>query len=1234
TWTEDKSSVTAEAICENNEEHKVTETVNTTVKETPATCVEAGKTVYTATFKNELFEEQTEEVTIPATGHKYGEPTYEWSEDNKTVTAKAICENDPTHILKETVNTTVQETTATCETAGKTVYTATFKNELFEEQKKEVVGEPLGHDYGAPVYVWAEDNSSVTATMTCANDETHVITETAEVTVTVKEPTATREGLKTYTAEFENEAFEKQVKTEVLPRLDYKFALEVSSKDSQGNDNAVTAVVDKDYVATLTIDEGNVNTSNVAVGVWLKNVLSLGVEGERHYGREFQTGLNDHDVSLDRVVTLFAGLRSATVIGKIGEESVSYKVLNEGRKITGTPDSTENARAVWQAIIKDHIVAETKSDEDSKIVLPAGSYLQVGTSKLVVKTDAVIDNITDPEALEEQIRAALTLEEAEEAIENLVIYVEPGTELWLGNSKASLAEDQDAKITIDINGYEESNFAAVLEELRDAGTLGDLIKSGLDLIEDLATVMDGKTTTVEFEFGHKWSEEPEWTWAEDLSSAEAAFACANNEAHDKKVEATITEEVTTPATCEEEGVKTLTATVEFEGETYTDTKTEAIEAIGHKYGEPTYEWSEDNKTVTAKAVCENNEEHVVTETVNVTVAETPATCEEAGKTVYTATFENELFEPQTKEEAIPATGHKWGEPTWTWADDASSAKAKFVCENEATHVKELNATIEEEIIKEATYEEDGVKRYTAKVTLDGEEYTDSKELPYSIVTEVPVIIEHPESQTVRSGTAVDFKVVAKGEGLHYQWYFRTSSTGEWTKSTASFATTDTYSLSADAVKTGKSGYQYRVEVYNLKGSVMSNTATLTVTRTPKPVIIKHPESVTIHSGTAAAVFKVVAEGEDLHYQWYYRTSSSGTWAKSTSTCATTDTYTLPASSVISARNGYQYRVVVSNKGGSVISDTATMTVEVTPAPIIIEHPEDQTIRSGHSVSFKVVAQGYNLKYQWYYRTSSTGTWAKSTATCANTDTYTLPASSVISARNGYQYRCVVSNIGGSVISNEATMTVTTMAIPVIIEHPKDQSGEQGQPVSFTVVAEGEELTYQWYYRVSNTAKWSKSTAACANTPTYTIPADWAVKARNGYQYRCVVSNKMGAVTSFYATYTVLLPEVPVIVKDPVSQTVASGTAVSFTVEATGEDISYQWWYRTSSTGTWVKSTAACANTPTYTLDASKVTKNRSGYEYRCRVKNEGGYVDSKAAVLTVLPKNAVSYELIPAYAIA
>ena len=47
---------------------------------------------------------------------------------------------------------------------------------------------------------------------------------------------------------------------------------------------------------------------------------------------------------------------------------------------------------------------------------------------------------------------------------------------------------------------------------------------------------------------------------------------------------TVTSEVKTPATCTETGVTTYTATVEFNGQTYTDTKDVAdIPAIGHSY---------------------------------------------------------------------------------------------------------------------------------------------------------------------------------------------------------------------------------------------------------------------------------------------------------------------------------------------------------------------------------------------------------------------------------------------------------------------------------------------------------------------------------------------------------------------------------------------------------------------------------------------------------------------------
>ena len=75
-----------------------------------------------------------------------------------------------------------------------------------------------GHAWGTPSYEWAEDNSTCTATRICANDASHVETETVNTSSEVtKEPTGTKNGVRTYTATFTNPAFETQKKTEAIP---------------------------------------------------------------------------------------------------------------------------------------------------------------------------------------------------------------------------------------------------------------------------------------------------------------------------------------------------------------------------------------------------------------------------------------------------------------------------------------------------------------------------------------------------------------------------------------------------------------------------------------------------------------------------------------------------------------------------------------------------------------------------------------------------------------------------------------------------------------------------------------------------------------------------------------------------------------------------------------------------------------------------------------------------------
>ena len=73
---------------------------------------------------------------------------------------------------------------------------------------------------------------------------------------------------------------------------------------------------------------------------------------------------------------------------------------------------------------------------------------------------------------------------------------------------------------------------------------------------------------------------------------------------------------------------------------------------------------------------------------------------------------------------IPATGHEYGDPVWTWSDDCSLAVFSLGCKNcdgETVRVAAIDVAK-----TDATATEDGEIVYTASVTVDGETYTDSK----------------------------------------------------------------------------------------------------------------------------------------------------------------------------------------------------------------------------------------------------------------------------------------------------------------------------------------------------------------------------------------------------------------------------------------------------------------------------------------------------------------------------
>ena len=183
---------------------------------------------------------------------------------------------------------------------------------------------------------------------------------------------------------------------------------------------------------------------------------------------------------------------------------------------------------------------------------------------------------------------------------------------------------------------------------------------------------------------HDWGA-PTYAWRADNASVTATRVCRGDDSH-VETETVNTTGAVTPATCTVAGKTTYTAT--FTNPAFArQTKEVAIPAKGHNWGEATYTWSADNATVTAKRTCKTDPSHAETETVNTTKAVTAATCTEAGKTTYTATFTNPAFAKQTKEAAIPAAGHDWGEPTYTWSADNATVTAKRVCRSDESHAE-------------------------------------------------------------------------------------------------------------------------------------------------------------------------------------------------------------------------------------------------------------------------------------------------------------------------------------------------------------------------------------------------------------------------------------------------------------------------------------------------------------------------------------------------------------------
>lgn len=758
-WANDYSSVKATMVCENDPEHTITETVRTTNRGTKEpTCEEKGETTYYATFTNPAFHVDPKTVAdVPAAGHNWGEPTYEWINNNSQVVAKVVCRSDYRHTKTMTVNTTSEVTTPpTSSSYGTTKYTASFGDNEYgftiQEHEEQNIS-PLGYVFATPVYEWASDYSSVTATIECTNDPSQTVVETVNTrAVNTKLPTCDEKGTTTYvSASFVDSRLTEQRKTiDNVDALGHDYEEPTYEWSADNSEVTATLVCKRDSSHNI-VEVVRTTGRGTKLATCEENgeTTYTALFSDEHFTRQVKTVENvsatGHD--WDNPTYTWSNDYSKVVaktVCKHDSNHVHTEEVNTTSSVTTEATASTNGKTTYTAEFADGNEFNFTTQEKTVENIPAFGYdfsapqyewaadystvtatleCTNDASQTVTETVNTTHRVVKDPTCDEKGKTKYTAKfeddrftEQSKTVEDIPAlqhdYAEP-TYTW--------ADDYSTVTATRVCKNDPSHIETETVETEGKGSKAPTCEeNGLTVytatFSNSAFSVAPKTVENDNDArGHDW-DNPEYVWSNDYTKVTATVICKHDTNHKKVVTVETTSEVTTPVTCDENGVTTYTAT--FEDNEYGFTTQEKavadIPKLGHNYQEPVYVWADDLSTVTATIVCVNNPDDNIVEVADVVVTTKPATCEKNGTTTYTAEFTDNRFVTQKKEfDDIPALGHTYGEPEYVWADDNSTVTATVVCENDPEHIITETARVTGKGTKLATCDEKGETTYTA-----------------------------------------------------------------------------------------------------------------------------------------------------------------------------------------------------------------------------------------------------------------------------------------------------------------------------------------------------------------------------------------------------------------------------------------------------------------------------------------------------------------------------------------
>ena len=603
---------------------------------------------------------------------------------------------------------------------------------ILEEPDSGDVGEH-DHVYNEPVFHWSEDYQTCTAVFTCESGDDEQRIDCAVSTETT-EPSCTEDGKTVYTATalFADKEY-TDTQDETIPATGHTY--KYTDNGDSTHTKACTAGDD-------TVTEPHIYQDGICTFCGAK-------EPEEHvhvYGTpEFKWSANY--ASCTAIFTCESG----DDVQKI-ECTVSSEVTD--------PTCTEAGKTVYTATAA---FADAEYTDIQEKVIPATghtyAYTDNGDGTHTKACKAGDDSITEPHTYQD---GTCTLCGAEEPIKHVHEYGSPEIK-WSENYAACtmvfICKDGDDRQSIECEITDEVTNATCTEN-------GKVIYTakGSFAGKEYTDVKEVEIPAA----GHVYGT-PEFNWSRDYQSCTAVFTCGSCN-DEQEVKCTITGNTTDP-TCTEPGKTVYTATASFADKEYTDTREKAIPATGHtykytdngdgthtkactagddtatephtykdgictfcraeepkehvhEYGAPKIKWSEDYTACTMVFTCKEGDDQQSIE-CEVTDEVTNATCTENGKAVYTAkgTFAGKEY-TDVKEVDIPAIGHSYGTPEFSWSEDHQNCTAIFVC-GSCGDKQEMGCIVTGETTDPSCIK-DGKVVYTATVSFADKEYTDTQ----------------------------------------------------------------------------------------------------------------------------------------------------------------------------------------------------------------------------------------------------------------------------------------------------------------------------------------------------------------------------------------------------------------------------------------------------------------------------------------------------------------------------